>query len=99
MDMRQPVHNLLKDKFTVLFFEASTLFDESEQVAASRILHHHKKVLAGLENFKKANDVGVLDFFEQVDFLKDLTFAKVVVHELLLDSLNCYTLAGKFVHS
>jgi len=41
----------------------------------------------------------MFDFFQQVNFLEDLSFAEVVLHVLLFDGLDGNVFASELVHT
>ena len=99
VDVGQAVRDLLEDEFAVTLLEAATLLDQPEQVSTSSVLHDHQQVLAALEDFQEANDVGVLDLLEEVHLLEDFALGEVVLHVTLLNRLDRNILASQFVHA
>lgn len=99
VDVGQAVRDLFEDEFAVTLLEAATLLDQPEQVSTSSVLHDHQQVLAALEDFQEANDVGVLDLLEEVHLLEDFALGEVVLHVTLLNRLDRNILASQFVHA
>lgn len=51
------------------FLKFFVLVDQFEQIATASVLHHEQEVLLRFEYFEKSDDVAVLDFTQNVDFL------------------------------
>jgi hypothetical protein len=51
-------------------------------------------MLAAFKNFKQADDVGVLDLLEQINFLEDFSLTKFVFHVTLFDGLDGHLLSS-----
>ena len=41
----------------------------------------------------------MFDFFQQINFLEDLSFVEVILHVLLFDGLDSYVFASELVHT
>ena len=52
-------------------------------------------MLLALKNFKQPYNIGVPNLLEQVNFLKNLSLAKVIFHEGLFYSFDCYLLSSQ----
>jgi hypothetical protein len=56
-------------------------------------------MLAGFEHLKQSDDVRMLDFLEQVHFLEDLPFTKVILHIILFNCFDSHLFTCKFVNT
>jgi hypothetical protein len=56
-------------------------------------------VFARLKDFQEPNHIAVLDLLQQVNFLENFAFAKVILHIIFLDRFNGYLLASELVNS
>jgi len=78
--MRETMDNLPEYLLCFLFVEALLLFHMLEQIAARSVLHDHQEVLLRLKYLVQADDVGVADLPENVDFLHDFLPGVTVLH-------------------
>lgn len=99
MYVSQAIGNLLEDEFGIGLLKLALPFDESKQISSAGVFHDHEQMLAGLEDFKQPDNVGVLDLLQQVDLLEDLPLTEVVLHVILLDGLYSYLFASELVYA
>lgn len=99
VDVSKAISNLLENEFGIRFLKFTLSLDQPQQITTAGIFHDHEKMLTGLKHLQESDDIGVLDLLEQVHFLKDLSLAEVVLHIVLLYSLDGHLLARKFMDS
>lgn len=97
VDVGESVEDLTEDAPGVLLLDAAAGLDELEEVSASCVLHDHEEVFVGFEDFEEADDVGVFDFLEDVDFLEDFFAVEVVFHEGFGDGFDGDVFSGELV--
>jgi len=88
---------LLKNEFSIRFLEFTLSLNQPQQITTTGIFHDHEEMLTGFKHLQKSDYVGVLDLFEQIDFLEDLSFAKIILHIVLLDRFNSNLFTCKFM--
>jgi len=99
MNVSQTISNLFEDEFGIWFLQLSFSFDESEQITSSSVLHHHQKMFAGLEYFKKSDNVGMFYLFKKINLLENFPFAKIILHIILFNCFDSHLLARKFMNT
>ena len=92
------MHQLLEDVLGLVLRQVLALLDEVVEVAATGILHDHHDMLIVLEDFVKTNNVGMADFFEDIDLLEHLLAAMPVVKLAQLNRLDGDELARELVN-
>lgn len=97
MAVGDTVDHLLENSLRCVFIQVLTLFHKLKQVATISILHDQQKVLRALEDFEQADDIGVADFLEDVDFLHYLLLGVSVLHVALVDGFDGHLSASQFV--
>ena len=63
MDVSKSVGDLLEDKLGIGFLQLALALDQTEEVAAASVLHHHEQMLAGLKDLQETDHVGMLYLF------------------------------------
>lgn len=99
MNMGQTVSDLLEYELGVRLLQLPFSLNQSEEVAAASVFHHHEQVLARLEHFQQPDHVRVLYLFQQINFLEHFTLAEIVLHIVLLYGLDGHLLSGELVDS
>ena len=56
-------------------------------------------MLARFEYFQESDYIRMLNLFQQVDLLEDLSLAEIILHVILLYSLDSHLLTCQFVDS
>ena len=79
------LHDLVKQLRSYLFLDSSASSDVGKQVSASTNLHYKDNVLRGLKRFMQSDNILVLYFGEDVEFLHNLLLGDFLAHELLVD--------------
>ena len=97
MAVRNTMHQLLEDVLGLVLGQVPALLDEVVEVTTAGVLHHHHDMLFVLEDFVKTNNVGMADFFEDIDLLEHLLAAMPVIKLAQLDRLDGDELARQLV--
>ena len=92
MNMCKTISYLLEDEFGVRLLQLALSLDQSQKITPSGVLHNHEQMLARFKHLQQPDDIRVLDFLKKINLLKHFSFAKIVLHIVLLDGLDGHLL-------